>query len=48
MGLRDIGKRLRASVDELDNVRLQGRFVGKELQPIEGLLEALRKATRVP
>jgi hypothetical protein len=37
MGLRDIGKRLRASVDELDNVRLQGRFVGKELLPIEGL-----------
>ena len=45
MGLRDIGKRLRASVDELDNVRLQGRFVGKELQPIEGL--PLRAPVRV-
>jgi hypothetical protein len=45
MGLRDIGKRLRASVDELDNVRLQGRFVGKELQPIQGL--PLRAPVRV-
>jgi hypothetical protein len=45
MGLRDIGKRLRASVDELDHVRLQGRFVGKELQPIEGL--PLRSPVRV-
>ena len=45
MGLRDIGKRLRASVDELDNVRLQGRFVGKELQPIDGL--PLRAPVRV-
>lgn len=45
MGLRDIGKRLRASVEELDNVRLQGRFVGKELLPIEGL--PLRAPVRV-
>src|SRR5207344_1851770 len=36
---------LRASVDELDNVRLQGRFVGKELQPIEHL--PLRVPVRV-
>ena len=35
MGFRDIGKRLKASVEELDNARLQGRFVGKELTPID-------------
>ena len=45
MGLRDIGKRLKASVEELDNARLQGRFVGKELTPIEEL--PLRTPIRV-
>ena len=28
MGLRDLGKRLRASIDELDDQRLQDRFAG--------------------
>jgi hypothetical protein len=45
MGFRDIGKRLKASVEELDNARLQGRFVGKELTPIDEL--PLRKPIRV-
>ena len=45
MGFRDIGKRLKASVEELDNARLQGRFVGKELTPIEEL--PLRTPIRV-
>jgi hypothetical protein len=45
MGLRDIGKRLRATVEELDSARLQGRFVGQELIPIETL--PLRTPVRV-
>ncbi len=45
MGLRDIGKRLKASVDDLDNSRLQSRFVGKELASIAGL--PLRTPIRV-
>lgn len=35
MGLRDLGKRLRASVEELDNDRLHDRFSGLDLTPIE-------------
>ena len=45
MGLRDIGKRLKASVEELDAARLQGRFVGKELTHIDQL--PLRTPVRV-
>jgi hypothetical protein len=37
MGFRDLGKRLRASVDEIDDARLHGRFVGKQLSPIDHL-----------
>jgi hypothetical protein len=35
MGFRDLGKRLRASVDEIDDARLQDRFAGKELTQID-------------
>jgi hypothetical protein len=45
MGFRDIGKRLRASVEEIDDARLQDRFAGKQLTPIEGL--PLRVPVRV-
>jgi hypothetical protein len=45
MGFRDIGKRLRASVDEIDDARLQDRFAGKQLTPIEHL--PLRVPVRV-
>ncbi len=34
MGFRDLKKRLTATVDELDNLRLQERFIGLELTPI--------------
>jgi hypothetical protein len=34
MGLRDLGRRLRSSVDDLDSVRLHGRFDGLGLDPI--------------
>ena len=34
MGLRDLGKRLRTSVEDLDSMRLQDRFVGLGLTPI--------------
>ena len=44
MGLRDIGKRLRASVDELDNVRLQGRFVGRSSNRSKGCRCARRRS----
>jgi hypothetical protein len=37
VGFRDIGKRLRASVEEIDDARLQDRFAGKQLTPIEQL-----------
>ncbi len=45
MGFRDIRKRLHTSVEELDCVRLQGRFAGKALTPIEAL--PLRVPVRV-
>jgi hypothetical protein len=45
MGLRDIGKRLRASVEELDATRLQDRFAGQQVTPIESL--PLRTPIRV-
>lgn len=34
MGLRDLGKRLRATVEELDDARLLDRFSGLDLTPI--------------
>jgi hypothetical protein len=34
MGLRELGKRLRASVEQLDDERLQERFAGLELSRI--------------
>ena len=45
MGFRDIRKRLHTSVEELDCVRLQDRFAGKALTPIEAL--PLRVPVRV-
>jgi hypothetical protein len=45
MGFRDIGKRLRASVEEIDDARLQDRFAGQQLTPIEQL--PLRVPVRV-
>ncbi len=43
MGLRDLGKRLRATVEELDDERLHDRFAGLGLTPIG---EARRAARR--
>ena len=34
MGIRELGKKLRASVEDLDSMRLQDRFVGLNLTPI--------------
>jgi hypothetical protein len=34
VGLRDLGKRLKASVEQLDDERLQERFAGLKLSPI--------------
>ena len=34
MGLRDLGKRLKASVEQLDDERLQDRFAGLQLSKI--------------
>jgi hypothetical protein len=45
MGFRDLGKRLRASVEEIDDARLQDRFAGQELSHIEDL--PLRMPVRV-
>jgi hypothetical protein len=45
MGLRDIGKRLRTSVEDLDSARLQDRFAGQALTPIGSL--TLRVPARV-
>lgn len=45
MGLRDLGRRLRASVDELDSERLQDRFAGLSLTPIGQMV--LRTPVRV-
>ncbi len=45
MGLRDLGRRLRASVDELDSERLQDRFAGLALTPISGMIS--RQPARV-
>ena len=45
MGLRDLAKRLKTSVNELDDQRLQDRFVGLELVAICDL--ACRRPARV-
>jgi hypothetical protein len=45
MGLRDIGKRLRTSVEDLECARLQDRFAGKALTHIDSL--PLRVPVRV-
>ena len=37
VGLRDLGKRLRATVAELDGQRLQDRFVGLDLTPLSAM-----------
>lgn len=37
MGLKDIAKRLRATIDEIDDERLQDRFAGLGLTPIAEL-----------
>ena len=37
MGLRDLAKRLKATVDELDDERLQDRFAGLQLTPLNEL-----------
>lgn len=38
MGIRDLAKRLKATVDEIDDERLQDRFSGLGLTPIGELL----------
>lgn len=38
MGLRDLSKRLRATVEELDDERLQERFAGLGLTPMADLV----------
>jgi hypothetical protein len=45
MGLRDLAKRLKATVEELDDERLQDRFNGLALTPLGEL--AARQAARV-
>ena len=45
MGYRDLKKRLTASIDELDALRLQERYVGLGLSPIDAV--ALRQPARV-
>jgi len=45
MGLRDLTKRFRATVEELDDKRLQDRFVGLQLTPMAEM--PVRRPVRV-